>query len=71
VPDAVKVEAAKVLIETVYPSSHGGAAAEERILKAADAGVTYAGPTGATGVTGAGGATGPTGAIGFTGPDGP
>lgn len=67
-PDPTKVEAAKVLIETVYPADHGNAVAEERILKAADAGVTYAGPTGPTGATGAANVTGPTGAVGFTGP---
>lgn len=67
-PDPTKVEAAKVLIETVYPSDHGNAVAEERILKAADAGTTYAGPTGATGSTGYTGATGSAGAVGPTGP---
>lgn len=67
-PDPTEVEAAKVLIETVYPSDHANAVAEERILAAADAGTTYAGPTGVTGATGYGGATGPTGAGGPTGP---
>lgn len=51
--------------------SHANAVAEERILAAADAGVTYAGPTGPTGVTGARGATGATGRTGATGPTGP
>ena len=70
-PDPTKVEAAKVLIEYNYPADHGNAVAEERVLAAADAGVTYAGPTGPTGVTGSSGATGPTGRTGATGPTGP
>jgi hypothetical protein len=66
-PNPTKVEAAKNLLEFNDPN----VVAEERLLKAADAGVTYGGPTGPTGVTGLGGATGTTGAVGATGRTGP
>ena len=63
-----KVKAARNdLKELAGPSGFGSVAAEERKLKAADAGTTYAGWDGPTGVTGRGG---PRGATGPTGPAG-
>lgn len=68
-PDPTKVNAAdQLLTEVKGPSGFGSATAEERTLKAADAGVAYTGwatgPTGPQGRTG----TSPTGATGPTGP---
>jgi hypothetical protein len=66
-PNPTKVEAAKNLLEFNDPN----VVAEERLLAAADAGVTYGGPTGPTGVSGATGIVGATGSTGRTGPTGP
>lgn len=65
-PDPTKVAATRDdLKDLAGPSGFGSATSEERILAAADAGVTavdWTGPTGATGVRGATGVTGPAGA---------
>lgn len=71
-----KVNAARDHLKEVDgPSGFGSVVGDERILAAADAGVTYGGqltgPTGVGGVTGAGGNTGETGPTGPTGPAGP
>ena len=65
-PDPTKVNDAAILLET----QRGSAIEEERVLKRADAGTTYAGLTGPTGLSGP---TGPTGRMpaGPTGPTGP
>jgi len=68
-PDPAKVSTARQILKgPAGPSGFGSATDEERILKAADAGTTYAGWTGHTGTTGRTGAAGATGATGPTGP---
>lgn len=59
------------LKEVDGPSGFGSVVGDERLLQAADSGVTYGGQlTGPTGVTGLTGATGSTGPTGPTGPQG-
>lgn len=74
-PDPSNVNSTREALKEVDgPSGYGSVISDERILRSADASVTYGGqltgPTGGTGATGARGATGATGATGPTGPAG-
>lgn len=63
-PDPEEVEATVDALK----SERATVVNEERVLKQADAGVTYGGLTGPIGPTGSQGVTGPTGRTGPTGP---